>query len=194
MEIWLPSIARHTGPYRTWHCLDCDNSLSFVRPQQEGSIARILRQERAIVEGLHQKLDRLSALQTSCAGVHSLLHHPTLQHIKFLRWTVRLYDRGCKLIEQRVFHVIWAMGTDAEWRELFMNIGKNPWEIKRRPVPDEPEAGADPSPNTGNNWHSNGTISTNSMSAVRTRKMSVGREIDWLHPMSDGPWYICCPT
>ena len=38
----------------------------------------------------------ISALQTSCAGVHSLLHHPTLQHLKFLRRTVRLYDRRCK--------------------------------------------------------------------------------------------------
>ena len=71
----------------------------------------------------------ISALQTSCAGVPSLLHHPTLQHLKFLRRTVRLYNRLCKLIEQRVFNVIRAMGTDAEWREQFMNIGKNPWEI-----------------------------------------------------------------
>ena len=80
----------------------------------------------------------ISALQTSCAGVHSLLHHPTLQHLKFLRRTVRFYDRRCKLMEQRVFHVIRAKGTDAEWREQFMNIGKNPWEIERKPVSDEP--------------------------------------------------------
>ena len=102
----------------------------------------------------------IKALQTSCAGVHSLLHHPTLQHLKFLRRTVRLYDRRCKLMEQRVFHVIRAMGTDSEWREKFMNIGKNPWEIKREPVSEESEA--DPSPNTGNNWHS----SSNTLSLI----------------------------
>ena len=138
----------------------------------------------------------ISALQTSCIGVHSLLHHPTLQHLKFLRRTVRLYDRRCKLIEQRVFHLIWAMGTDAEWREQFMNIGKNPWEIERKPVPDESETGADPSPNTGNNWRSNSMISMNSMSAERTRNTvcRLVARVDWLRPMSDGPWYIYCPT
>ena len=118
----------------------------------------------------------ISALQTSCDRVHSLLHHPTLQHLKYLRWTVRLYDRRCKLIEQRVFHVIRAMGTDAEWREQFMNIGKKPWEIEREPVPDEPEQGVDPTPNTGNNWHSGGTAAPDSLAADRARNVSAGRE------------------
>ena len=68
------------------------------------------------------------------------------------------------------------MGTDAEWREQFMNIGRNPWEIERKPVPDEPETGADPSPNTGNNWHSNGTTATDSLSAERARNVLVRRE------------------
>ena len=70
-------------------------------------------------------------------------------------------------MEQRIFHVIRAMGTDSEWREQFMNMGENPWEIERKPVPDEPEA--DPSPNAGNNWHSNKT-------AERAQNLSVGRE------------------
>ena len=63
------------------------------------------------------------------------------------------------------------MGTDSEWREQFMNIGKNPWELERKPVPDEPEA--DPSPNTGNNWHLNTTTPSDSSAAERARNMTV---------------------
>ena len=33
-----------------------------------------------------------------------------------------------------------------------------------------------PSPNTGNNWHSNGTTATDSLSAEQARNVSVGRE------------------
>ena len=78
-------------------------------------------------------------------------------------------------MEQRVFHVIRAMGTDSEWREKFLNIGKNPWEIKRKPVPDESEA--DASPNTGNNWHSSSNTNlTGSLAAERTRNLTIGRE------------------
>ena len=78
-------------------------------------------------------------------------------------------------MEQRVFHVIRAMGTDSEWREKFLNIGKNPWEIKRKPVPDESEA--DPNPNTGNNWHSSSNTNlTDSLAAERARNLTVGRE------------------
>ena len=64
-------------------------------------------------------------------------------------------------------------GADSEWREKFLNIGKNPWEIERKPVPDESEA--DPSPNTGNNWHS-GSNSTGSLAAERARNLTIGRE------------------
>ena len=78
-------------------------------------------------------------------------------------------------MEQRVFHVIRAMGTDSEWREKFLNIGKNPWEIKRKPVPDESEA--DPNPNTGNNWHSSSNTSlTDSLAAERARNLTIGCE------------------
>ena len=77
-------------------------------------------------------------------------------------------------MKQRVFHVIQAIGTDSEWREQFMNIGKNPWELERKPVPDESEA--DPSPNAGNNWHSNTTTPTGSPAAERARNVTAGRE------------------
>ena len=77
-------------------------------------------------------------------------------------------------MEQRVFHVIRAMGTDSEWREQFMNIGKNPWELERKPVPEESEA--DVSPNAGNNWNSNTTTPTGSNAAERARNLTAGRE------------------
>ena len=80
-------------------------------------------------------------------------------------------------MEQRVFHVIRAMRTDSEWHEQFMNIGKNPWEIERNPVPEESEA--DPSPNAGNNWHSNSTTSTGSTVAERARNLTAGCEGRW---------------
>ena len=91
-------------------------------------------------------------------------------------------------MEQRVFHVIRAMGTDSERREKFLNIGKNPWEIERKPVPDESEA--DPSPNTGNNWHSGSSTNlTDSLAAERTRNLTIGREGRSALSQLGNPWF-----